>query len=83
MMGIIYNEDMVDEADITDKSWGLLWNEKYKGKILQFNNPRDAFGSAMYWKNIDVNSTDPEDWDKALELLKAQKEDRMGLAAPR
>lgn len=69
--GIIYNTTMVDEEDLG--SWGLLWNEKYRGKILQFNNPRDAFGSAMYWKNIDINSTDPEDWDKALELLKAQK----------
>ncbi len=69
--GIIYNTDMVDEDDLG--SWDLLWNEKYKGKILQFNNPRDAFGSAMYWKNIDVNSENVDDWNAALELLKAQK----------
>lgn len=69
--GIIYNTTMVDEEDLG--SWALLWNAKYKGKILQFNNPRDAFGSAMYWKDIDINSTDEADWNTALALLKDQK----------
>ena len=69
--GIIYNTTMVDSEDIG--SWDLLWNPKYKGKILQFNNPRDAFATAMYWKNIDINSEDKADWDAALQLLKDQK----------
>lgn len=73
MMGVIYNTNLVDPEDYEGESWGLLWNEKYAGKILQFNNPRDAFGSAMYYKGIDINSTDPADWDKALEILKEQK----------
>ena len=73
MLGIIYNKDMVDPEDVADESWGLLWNEKYSGKILQFNNPRDAFATAMYWKGLDVNSNDPEVWEEALELLKEQK----------
>ncbi len=73
MLGIIYNAEFVAEEDVSKQTWGLLWNEKYKGKILQFNNPRDAFGTAMYWKNIDINSKDPADWDKALTLLKQQK----------
>ncbi len=73
MLGIIYNSTMVDEGDVLDESWGLMWNEKYAGSILQFNNPRDAFATAMYWKGLDVNSDDPEVWDEALELLKEQK----------
>ena len=71
MMGVIYNTDMVDEEDIG--SWGLMWNEKYAGKILQFNNPRDAFATAMYYKNLDINSSDKSVWDAALEILKEQK----------
>ena len=71
--GVIYNTTMVDEEDITE-SWDLLWSPKYKGKILQFNNPRDAFGTAMYWKDIDINSESKEDWDEALRLLKEQKQ---------
>ena len=71
LVGVIYNTTMVDEADIG--SWDLMWNEKYAGKILQFNNAREAFGTAMYWHNIDVNTTDEALWREALELLKAQK----------
>lgn len=73
MLGVIYNTALVDEEDYSTKTWGLLWNEKYKGKILQFNNPRDAFGSAMYYKNLDINSKDTAVWNAALDTLVAQK----------
>ena len=71
MVGIIYNTGMVDEADTG--SWDLMWNEKYSGKILQFNNSRDAFGTAMYFNKIDVNTTDRAEWEMALDYLKIQK----------
>ena len=71
MIGIIYNTTMVDEADIG--SWDLMWNEKYKGNILQFNNSRDAFGTAQYFKGLDVNSNNKAEWREALALLKDQK----------
>ena len=73
MTGIIYNNTMVDEEDVAEQSWSLLWNEKYKGKILQFNNPRDAFGTAMYYMGLDINSTNNADWDLALNKLIEQK----------
>lgn len=73
MLGIIYNSEFVDEEDVAEESWGLLWNEKYKGKILQFNNPRDAFGTAMYFTGLDINSSNPAVWDHALDLLIKQK----------
>lgn len=70
MVGIIYNTKMVEG---TPDSWSLMWDENYKGKILNFNNPRDAFGTAMYKLGIDVNTSDTADWDAACEALKAQK----------
>ncbi len=73
MVGIIYNAEFVKEEDVKDESWNLLWNENYKGKILQFNNPRDAFATAMYKEGLNINSHDPADWNKALEELKEQK----------
>ncbi len=73
MIGIIYNTDIVDEEDVEAESWDLMWNEKYSRKILQFNNSRDAFGTAMYKLGIDVNTTDREEWNKALEELKLQQ----------
>ena len=70
-VGIIYNADYVDEEDIG--SWDLLWNEKYSGKILQFNNPRDALATALYRLGYSVNTTDHAKWNEAAALLKEQK----------
>ncbi len=67
MVGVIYDANVVDEADVGD--WDLLWNEKYKNKILQFNNSRDAFGIALYKEGMDVNTTDHAVWDKACDDL--------------
>ena len=70
MYGIIYNTALVDEV-VTD--WDIMWDERYAGQILQFNNPRDAFGTAQYALGIDVNTTDRAEWDRAKDLLSRQK----------
>ena len=70
VIGVIYNANVVDEADAGD--WDLMWNSKYAGQIVQFNNSRDAFGTAQYKLGLDVNSADKSTWDKALEELKRQ-----------
>lgn len=77
IVGIIYNSNEVDEIDAS--GWDLMWNEKYAGRILQFNNPRDAFGTAIYKLGLDVNSTDHADWDAAYEALMEQQPLRYGL----
>ena len=74
---VIYDANKVDAADA--HGWELLWNEKYAGSILQFNNPRDAFGTAMFMLGLDVNSTDKSVWDQAYDALMAQKDLRYGL----
>ncbi len=71
VVGIIYNANVVDEADVGD--WDLMWNEKYAGSIVQFDNPRDAFATAQYKLGLDVNSTDPATWDAALVEMQNQK----------
>ncbi len=73
MIGIIYNSSIVDENDEQIGSWDLMWDEEYKGDILQFNNSRDAFGTAQYKLGLDVNSESEEEWRQALEALLEQK----------
>ncbi len=70
VVGVIYNANAVDEADAG--GWDLLWNPKYSGQIVQFNNSRDAFATAQYKLGLDVNSSDKSEWDQALAELKAQ-----------
>ena len=45
MIGVIYDANRVAEEDVNTESWDLMWNEKYKGQIVQYNNSRDAFGT--------------------------------------
>ncbi len=71
MVGIIYNTAQVG-TDI-DHSWNVLWDKKYKGKALNFNNPRDAFMTAQMLLGQDLNSTNKSDWNKAADLLKKGK----------
>ena len=70
-VGIIYNKTMVDEADLG--SWDIMWNEKYQGNVLQFNNSRDAFATALFKLGYSVNTENEAEWREALALLMAQK----------
>lgn len=70
-VGIIYNSKYVDEADIG--SWDLLWNEKYSGKILMFNNPRDAFAASELLLGFDINTQNPDELRLAADKLTEQK----------
>ncbi len=68
---LIYNTKYVKEAPT---SWSVLWDEQYAGKILMFNNPRDAFAVAQFVLGQDINTTEKEDWDAAAELLLEQRQ---------
>ena len=70
-VGIVYNTKYVDPADVT--GWELLWNAEYAGKILMFDNSRDAFGIAQYMLGYDVNTTDKAQLEKCADLLRQQK----------
>ena len=84
LVGLIYNKTMVDPADFEGEvSWRILWDEKYKGNLLTFNNARDAFGIAQYILSYEkghtteddnyINTADKTRWDEALAMLQAQK----------
>ena len=69
-VGIIYNTKYVAEEDVT--GWELLWNEKYAGKILMFDNSRDAFGIAQFLEGISINTTDKAELQQAASRLAEQ-----------
>lgn len=70
MVGVIYNTEVVKKQPY---NWDILWDEDYKGEILMFDNPRDAFAIAQFKLGISINSTDSAEWELASEELKAQK----------
>ena len=70
VVGIFYNKKYVKEK-VDD--WKILWNPKYAGKILMFDNPRDAFGIAQKILGFSYNSTKSEEWTQSAKLLEQQK----------
>ncbi len=76
MIGVIYNSAIVEEDEEAIGSWKLMFDPEtdYRGDILQFNNSRDAFGTALYYLGYDVNEATEAQWREALDLLKGQKE---------
>ncbi len=69
LVGVFYNKDYIDEV----KSWQSLWNPEYEGKILMFDNPRDAFGIAEIMLGYSLNTENADELTEAANLLKQQK----------
>ena len=68
-VGLIYNTKYVDNVT----SWTALWDEAYKGKILMFDNCRDAFGIAELIKGFSLNTEDQAEFEDVAALLQEQK----------
>lgn len=68
---LIYNKKLVKE---TPDSWSVLWDEQYKGKVLMFNNSRDAFAIAQFILGQSINSDSESQWVEASKLLARQKD---------
>ena len=70
-VGLIYNRNYVSDEDA--ESWSCLWNSKYAGKLLMFDNPRDAFGIALKKLGYSMNTTNESEWEAAYQELLKQK----------
>lgn len=68
-VGLIYNTKYVQQPD----SWTALWDEAYSGKILMFDNCRDACGIAELIRGYSLNTTDVAQLEDCADLLKQQK----------
>ena len=55
------------------ETWDVLWNEKYAGDILMFDNPRDTIGIALKKLGYSYNTTDAAQITAAVDLLMEQK----------
>lgn len=54
-------------------SWSALFDERYAGRILMLDDPREAFGAALKIMGRSLNEKDPAVLRQAAEMLKKQK----------
>ena len=71
-LGILYNTEKVDEADV--HTWSVLWNEKYKGQVLMMDSIRDTMGLALKYLGYSMNTKEYAELNAAKDLLVAQKQ---------
>ncbi len=69
LVGIFYNKNEVKE----EINWDILWNEKYKNKILMFDNARDAFAISLLRLKYSINTRNENEWRQAANELVKQK----------
>ena len=67
--GIAYRKSKVGNVD----SWGALWDERYRGRILMLDDARETFGAALKRNGLSVNTTDPGPLGVAQRALIAQR----------
>ena len=68
--GIGYRKDRVGQ--LTD-GWQVLWEERYRGRIVMLDDMRENFGAALKLSGFSINSRDPKQLEAAKVLLDKQK----------
>ncbi len=58
-IGIMYNIDLVDEADLT--GWDVLWNEKYKNQVYLYDSVRDTVSIGALKNGFSINTTNADE----------------------
>ncbi len=72
LIGIFYNKNEVRKND-QEITWDILWDEKYKNRVLMFDNARDSFAISLLRLGYSINTTDPANWRRAADELIKQK----------
>ena len=72
-VGIVYNKNVIDEADL-EAGWGLLRNPKYAGKLYMYDSERDAFMVAFKALGYSMNTQSEAEIQAAYEWLMEQRQ---------
>ena len=65
--GIGWNTGMIGDADVS--SWSAMWNDEWAGQITMLDDMRETVGAALKSLGHSLNTADPDQLDRARELL--------------
>lgn len=68
-VGLVYNKNNVDPAEIEEKGWDILKDTKYKGNIYMYDSERDSFMVALKALSFSMNTENDDEIQKAYEWL--------------
>ncbi len=67
---ILYRTDLVE---IEEESWGLMWDERYKGRLATFSGANETVPYTAVYAGIDPWNMSDADMAKVRELLEKQR----------
>lgn len=68
-VGIVYDKNKVDLADLEAEGFGIFADEKYKGDIYLYDSERDSFMMALKYLGYSMNTNDEDELNEAYEWL--------------
>lgn len=71
-VGILYNKNVVDAADLK-QGWEVLRNPKYKDDIYMYDSERDSFMIALKALGYSLNTSDRAELEEAYDWLVEQR----------
>lgn len=69
-VGLVYNKNNVDPAEIEEKGWDILQDSKYSGRVFMYDSQRDAFMVAFKALGYSMNTEDDGEIEDAYNWLK-------------
>ena len=72
-VGIVYNQNNVDAADLENEGWDILKDTKYKGQIYMYDSERDSFMVALKALGYSMNTDNEEEIQEAYQWLLEQR----------
>ena len=67
---ILYRTDLVD---LEEESWGLMWDERYKGRLATFGSIDETVPYAAIYAGIDPYNMSPAEMETVRKLLQKQR----------
>jgi len=68
-VGIIYNKNVVTEAELDQQGWAILKNPKYKGRVYMYDSERDSFMIAFKDLGFSMNTSNEAEIEQATQWL--------------
>ena len=73
-VGIVYNKNVVDPADLEAEGWEILRDTKYAGKIYMYDSERDSFMVAFKALGYSMNTQNEAEIQEAYQWLMEQRQ---------
>ena len=68
-VGLVYDAEKIDQADVEKEGWAVLKNPKYKGLVYMYDSERDSFMVALKALGYSMNTHDPKELEDAYNWL--------------